>query len=202
MAFEQAIFVERLREARARAGLTKRALAERIGLSEHAVGKMEKGLNLPSIPSLVALAEALDVSLDTLCGRPTPAKGGEAMEDREAARLAALEQQVAALETALQATEERLTVALVRLQAVLVALVDGWQAEQGLALPANLAARYRQALAQVAPLMGVASAPEASVAAESAEVFAAWLGHHRPPSAGTPATGAPSAAPPPAEEKA
>jgi ribosome-binding protein aMBF1 (putative translation factor) len=44
---------------RARAGLTQRELAERIGTSVTAVARMESGFHLPSTTTLTRLAEAL-----------------------------------------------------------------------------------------------------------------------------------------------
>ncbi|MCL8207257.1 MAG: helix-turn-helix domain-containing protein [Actinomycetia bacterium] len=66
---DQEIFRLRLSRARRNAGLTKRALAGRVGLSERAVGQFEQGETLPALPTAVALADALDVSLDWLTGR-------------------------------------------------------------------------------------------------------------------------------------
>ena len=103
--FDTTIFSHRLTEARKARRRTKRALAEAIGLSETAIGQFESGKNLPAIATVVALADALDVSLDWLCGRTKenlPVKGGEAMtEDSEtlAVRMARLEVSVRALES-------------------------------------------------------------------------------------------------------
>ena len=62
------MFAQRLRLARKRAGLSMRALAERINqrVSAQAISKYEAGKMLPSSSVLVALARALDVSLDFL----------------------------------------------------------------------------------------------------------------------------------------
>ncbi len=61
---------ERLKMARAMSGLSLRQVAERAGVSHTAVSKYERGLNVPSSPVLLRLAEALDVTLDYLF-RPT-----------------------------------------------------------------------------------------------------------------------------------
>ena len=62
------MFGDRLRLARKRAGLSLRDLADRIGndVSAQAISKYESGKMLPSSGVLVALGQALDVSLDFL----------------------------------------------------------------------------------------------------------------------------------------
>ncbi|MCL6563287.1 MAG: helix-turn-helix domain-containing protein [Firmicutes bacterium] len=66
------VFAARLAEARKAQGLTKRALAARVGLSERAIGRFEQGHMLPSAENLVALAQALDCSVDWLLGLSNP----------------------------------------------------------------------------------------------------------------------------------
>lgn len=62
------MFGDRLRLARRRAGFSLRDLAEALGnqVSAQAIGKYENGQMFPSSSVLVALGEALDVSLDFL----------------------------------------------------------------------------------------------------------------------------------------
>ena len=62
------MFGKRLRLARKRAGLSLRSLAERMdpSVSAQAISKYEAGRMMPSSAVLVALGEALDVSLDFL----------------------------------------------------------------------------------------------------------------------------------------
>ncbi|MCY4574078.1 MAG: helix-turn-helix transcriptional regulator, partial [Gemmatimonadetes bacterium] len=62
------MFGQRLRLARKRAGLSLRALAERMDprVSAQAISKYEAGRMMPSSAVLVGLGEALDVSLDFL----------------------------------------------------------------------------------------------------------------------------------------
>ena len=62
------MFGQRLRLARKRAGLSLRALAERMDprVSAQAISKYEAGKMMPSSAVLVGLGEALDVSLDFL----------------------------------------------------------------------------------------------------------------------------------------
>lgn len=78
---EKNYFAARLTEARKAAGLTKRALAAQVGLSERAIGQLEQGRYFPTLPVATAIAKALGISLDWLVGLsadPHPAKeGGE-----------------------------------------------------------------------------------------------------------------------------
>ncbi|MHB1356270.1 MAG: helix-turn-helix domain-containing protein [Anaerolineae bacterium] len=61
---------ERLKMARAMAGLALRDVAERVGVSHTAISKYERGLDVPSSAVLLRLTEALGVKLDYLF-RPT-----------------------------------------------------------------------------------------------------------------------------------
>lgn len=72
------MFGQRLRLARKRAGLSLRELADRIGndVSAQAISKYESGKMLPSSSVLVALAKALDVSLDFLMSNQVEALAG------------------------------------------------------------------------------------------------------------------------------
>lgn len=64
-------FEERLLEIRKSRGMSQEVLAEKIGVSRQAVSKWETGEALPDYAKLIALADALEVSLDYLCGRET-----------------------------------------------------------------------------------------------------------------------------------
>jgi len=57
-----------VRERKTR-GLSQEELAARVQVSRQAVSKWENGDALPDLPRLLALADALGISLDTLCGR-------------------------------------------------------------------------------------------------------------------------------------
>jgi len=57
------------REARRRAQLTQAEVASVIGISPVVYSRMERGLVLPSVPTLCRLCDALHVSSDTLLGR-------------------------------------------------------------------------------------------------------------------------------------
>ena len=52
----------RIRGAREAAALTQTALAKRLGCAQGLVSSWESGDRLPAVPTLLALARALDVS--------------------------------------------------------------------------------------------------------------------------------------------
>lgn len=56
------------RAARAVLGLSQADVAEKLSLSLEFVGRIERGVALPSVPTLVSLAAALGVSSDVLLG--------------------------------------------------------------------------------------------------------------------------------------
>ena len=62
-------FHEYLARRRKALGLSQEELAAQIGVSRQAVSKWETGDVVPDLNRLLALAEALDTSLDALCGR-------------------------------------------------------------------------------------------------------------------------------------
>ena len=57
---------DRIREARKKNGLTQEQLAERLDVSVEFVSKIERGLNMPSIPVFIKFVETLNVSADYL----------------------------------------------------------------------------------------------------------------------------------------
>ncbi|MDE2933961.1 MAG: helix-turn-helix transcriptional regulator [Chloroflexota bacterium] len=59
----------RIREARARVGLTQREVSELLGVSAHTVWCWEAGKTKPSNEHLVELASRCEVSTDWLLGR-------------------------------------------------------------------------------------------------------------------------------------
>ena len=65
-----------LRKARESSGLTQEDAADRAGISAEFYARMERGRTLPSVPTLVRLAEALGVSADELLGRPAERRAG------------------------------------------------------------------------------------------------------------------------------
>ena len=62
-------FREVLLQTRKAKGWSQEDLAEKIQISRQAVSKWETGDAMPDLPKLLALADALDISLDVLCGR-------------------------------------------------------------------------------------------------------------------------------------
>ena len=62
------IFGERIRELRLKAGLQQKELGEKFGLSNNAIGMMERGNRGTTIEKLVLLAEYFHVSTDYLLG--------------------------------------------------------------------------------------------------------------------------------------
>jgi transcriptional regulator with XRE-family HTH domain len=57
---------ERLREERVKAGLSQRELARRLGVSPSLISQMETGQSNPSVGTLYAMVNELDLSLDRL----------------------------------------------------------------------------------------------------------------------------------------
>lgn len=60
----------RIREARRNAGLTQPELGAMLGISAVAVSQVEKGKHAPALAKVVAVADALGVSLAMLLGDP------------------------------------------------------------------------------------------------------------------------------------
>ena len=58
----------RMLERRKELGLTRAQLAERVGLISDTIARFEAD-EVPSLWSMVHIAEALDVSIDWLCGK-------------------------------------------------------------------------------------------------------------------------------------
>lgn len=65
----QAAFAHVLRESRKRAGLSQERLALVCGCDRAGLGRIERGQHLPSLPTLFALAEALDTTPDAILKR-------------------------------------------------------------------------------------------------------------------------------------
>ncbi len=57
---------ETIAETRKRKGMTQAELAEKLGVTDKAVSKWERGLSCPDIGSLPRLAEVLDLSVEEL----------------------------------------------------------------------------------------------------------------------------------------
>ena len=57
---------EKLKEARKQAGLSQEQLAEQLIISRSAISKWESDLGIPDIENLRALAEHLNISMESL----------------------------------------------------------------------------------------------------------------------------------------
>jgi transcriptional regulator with XRE-family HTH domain len=62
------VMAERIRRARTGKRLTQAQLAEAIGISTNMVGKLEISLAQPSLKTVLAIANALDVDVNYLVG--------------------------------------------------------------------------------------------------------------------------------------
>ena len=61
-------FWANVNELKQRKGMTWEAIAQTIGTSANSLATMKNGMKMPSIGYACALADALDVSIDELCG--------------------------------------------------------------------------------------------------------------------------------------
>jgi transcriptional regulator with XRE-family HTH domain len=59
---------QRVRERRKAVGLSQEALAEKIGIAASFLGRIERGVTMPSVPTLVRLSTELQMSSDSLLG--------------------------------------------------------------------------------------------------------------------------------------
>lgn len=62
-------FVERLKAIRKEKSITQKQVATTLGTSEQNYQRYERGVQQPTLPVLLALADYFDVSLDYLVGR-------------------------------------------------------------------------------------------------------------------------------------
>ena len=62
-------FSRRLKEERESKGLTQVDLANKLNISKQTVYKYERGIAIPSVPTLLEMADMLDCSMDYLFGR-------------------------------------------------------------------------------------------------------------------------------------
>lgn len=63
------LFAKALASCRENKGYTQLELAEKIGVAQPTIAKLEKGYSSPSAAILTNLADALEVSTDYLLGR-------------------------------------------------------------------------------------------------------------------------------------
>lgn len=67
---------DRIREERAKAGLSQRELARRLGVSPSLISQLESGQSNPSVGTLYSLVNELDLSLDRLIRGPDYVENG------------------------------------------------------------------------------------------------------------------------------
>ncbi len=60
------LFGKRIREERQKRSLTLEQLAEKCDISSNFLGQLERGKNVPSLKSLIRIANVLEVSIDGL----------------------------------------------------------------------------------------------------------------------------------------
>jgi DNA-binding XRE family transcriptional regulator len=81
------MFAGRLRELRAVAGLSQKALADSAGIALSAIGHLEAGRRLPAWETVLALCAALGVSCEAFtvaaAPAPAPARGRPRKPDAE-----------------------------------------------------------------------------------------------------------------------
>lgn len=65
------VLAENLLSLRGTQGLTRRALAEKAGIHEDVLQKVEMGQRRPNLNTLISLADALDVDVSTLLAAGT-----------------------------------------------------------------------------------------------------------------------------------
>ncbi len=61
-------FRDRLKELRIERGISQNQLSKKIGISQAAIAKWEKGIIVPTIESATLIAKFFNVSLDYLAG--------------------------------------------------------------------------------------------------------------------------------------
>jgi transcriptional regulator with XRE-family HTH domain len=61
--------IQLLKEERERRGLSKYAVAQQSGLSQQAIGYMEKGHRIPSLETVLRIAKAMNVDLAAIIKR-------------------------------------------------------------------------------------------------------------------------------------
>lgn len=57
---------KRIREARLKKKMTQDQLSEKVGVSLYYIGEIERGVKSPSLKMFISIAQALDVSTDSL----------------------------------------------------------------------------------------------------------------------------------------
>ena len=61
-------FSEYIKELRLQKGLSQRQLEKEINISQATIARLEKGLNMPDVETLIAYSVFFNLSIDTLLG--------------------------------------------------------------------------------------------------------------------------------------
>ena len=69
-------------ELRKAQGMTQLELAEKMGVTDKAVSKWERGESIPDVMTMVQLAELFGISLDDLTGRTAPAESASKPQEQ------------------------------------------------------------------------------------------------------------------------
>lgn len=69
---------------RRRLGMTQRQLAERVGITDGAIGQYEAGIRMPKLKTARKIAEVLGVSLDDIEFGPAEAPRSDSSSQRSA----------------------------------------------------------------------------------------------------------------------
>ena len=69
-----AAIIRLLQQEREKQGLSKYAVSKRSGLSQQAIGYLERGIKKPSLETIVRYAAAIEVDLADLVGRAAGSK--------------------------------------------------------------------------------------------------------------------------------
>ncbi len=78
--FDAKVVGDRVKRARRDVGLTQAALAEAAGISDETISRIERGAYEPAVSTMMALTDALGVSLDSLAGRSEAQKATPRVE--------------------------------------------------------------------------------------------------------------------------
>lgn len=76
--FAPSPLAQRLKAARTAAGLSQQGLAEKAGVKQSQISRIEAGQSIPELATMLALATALDIKIDDVTGDAPPADQPEA----------------------------------------------------------------------------------------------------------------------------
>ena len=76
--YSKATFQDQIKKLISQRGITQRTIAEKLNTTDTTISRYVSGDRTPNLETLVALAEVLNVSLNTLAGVEPPAKPRQA----------------------------------------------------------------------------------------------------------------------------